>query len=312
MKSIFVLCPVLAFVTAAALTPQAAVPPEEASTYLTVQIENQPALDVPYVPTPAEVVERMLNIAGVNSSDILYDLGCGDGRVVVAAAKEKHVRRAIGVDMDPRRIEESNENARQAGVSERVRFQQKDLFEVDFKDATVMTLYLLPSVNLKLRPKLLHDLKPGARIVSHDFDMGDWKPDKQVLYKEHTIYFWVVPASVNGSWSWSLVDGERSHQYELRLGQRFQIVDQADLNVDGARQTVGNIHIDGDRLQFTTEGTVDGKKQLLLFQGSVKGNSVKGTITTAGKTRKNKTWKAERDPKTVSPIDITGEKVIQL
>jgi hypothetical protein len=175
-----------------------------------------------------------------------------------------------------------------------------------------MTLYLLPSVNLKLRPKLLRELQPGARIVSHDFDMGDWKPDKYAAYKEHGIYFWVVPANVNGSWSWSVADGEQSHRYELRLGQRFQTVDQAELKVDGARRTVKNVRIEGERLQFVAEEVMDGKKRQLLFRGTVKGNSVEGTVASDGKSTGNKKWNAERDPVTARPIDISEEKTIQL
>ena len=157
--------------------------------------------DVHYVPTPDAVVEKMLELANVGKDDVVYDLGCGDGRIVIAAAK-KYGARGVGVDIDSQRIKESNENARQAGVTDRVKFIQQDLFEMDFSEATVVTLYLLPSLNLKLRPKLLRDLKPGSRIVSHAFDMGDWKPEKVVTVptdfdNELTIYYWVVPASVD-------------------------------------------------------------------------------------------------------------------
>jgi SAM-dependent methyltransferase len=155
--------------------------------------------DVHYVPTPEKVVEKMLELAKVGKDDVVYDLGCGDGRIVITAAK-KYGARGVGVDIDPQRIKESNENARQAGVTDRVKFLQQDLFEMDFSEATVVALYLLPSLNLRLRPKLLRDLKPGARIVSHAFDMGDWKPDKVVTIpadpdNEITVYYWVVPAS---------------------------------------------------------------------------------------------------------------------
>ena len=155
--------------------------------------------DVHFVATPEVVVEKMLELANVGKDDVVYDLGCGDGRIVIAAAK-KYGARGVGVDIDPQRIKESNENARQAGVTDRVKFIQQDLFETDFSEATVIALYLLPSLNLKLRPKLLRDLKPGSRIVSFAFDMGDWKPEKVItvpadLEKELTIYYWVVPAS---------------------------------------------------------------------------------------------------------------------
>ncbi len=140
----------------------------------------------------------MLDLAKVGKDDVVYDLGCGDGRIVIAAAK-KFGARGVGVDIDPQRIKESKENALKAGVADRVKFIQKDLFEMDLSEATVIALYLLPSLNLRLRPKLLSDLKPGSRIVSFAFDMGDWKPEKVItipadLEKELTIYYWVVPA----------------------------------------------------------------------------------------------------------------------
>ena len=149
--------------------------------------------DVPFVPTPEEVAEAMLKLADVKKGDLVYDLGCGDGRLVITAAK-KFGARGVGVDIDPQRIKESNENAKKAGVTDRVKFLEQDLFETDIKDATVVTLYLLPSINLKLRPKLLAELKPGTRVVSNSFDMGDWEPDKKEVVGMHTIYYWVIPA----------------------------------------------------------------------------------------------------------------------
>lgn len=150
-------------------------------------------LDVPYVPTPQSVVDAMLKLAAVNKDDVVYDLGCGDGRIVITAAKN-HGARGIGVDIDPERIKEANANAQKAGVSDRVKFIEQDLFKTDFKEASVVTLYLLPDINLKLRPKLQSELKPGTRIVSHAFDMGDWQPDKTENVEGRTIYLWTIPA----------------------------------------------------------------------------------------------------------------------
>lgn len=149
-------------------------------------------LDVPYVPTPPAVVDEMLRIANVTGNDVLYDLGSGDGRIVIAAAQEFGTR-GVGIDLDPQRVEEANQNAQAAGVSDRVQFRQQDLFQTDLSDATVVTLYLLPEVNLKLRPKLLDELEPGTRIVSHAFNMGDWQPEQVVEVEGRTIYFWTVP-----------------------------------------------------------------------------------------------------------------------
>ena len=156
------------------------------------QAPRQQQPDVIYVPTPHEVVDDMLRLANVKKGDVLYDLGSGDGRIAIAAAKKFGVR-AVGIDIDPERIKEANENARKAGVASLVTFKQEDLFKADFKDATVITLYLLPDLNVKLRPRLWEELKPGTRIVSHQFDMGTWKPEKKLESNGRTIYFWTVP-----------------------------------------------------------------------------------------------------------------------
>ena len=149
--------------------------------------------DIHYVPTPQDVVDEMLRMADVKKDDIIYDLCCGDGRIVITAAK-KYGARGIGIDIDPDRIKESEENARAAGVTDKVKFRLDDIFETDFKDATVVTLYLLDRLNEQLRPKLLKDLKPGTRIVSHAFRMGDWEPEKSAEVDGKMIYFWTIPA----------------------------------------------------------------------------------------------------------------------
>ena len=148
--------------------------------------------DVIYVPTPQDVVEAMLKVADVKKGDVLYDLGSGDGRIPVTAAK-LHGIRAVGIDIDPVRIQEARENAKKNGVEKLVTFRNEDLFKTNFKDATVVTLYLLPDLNVKLRPKLWRELKPGTRIVSHQFDMGDWTPEKKVAIEGRVIYLWTVP-----------------------------------------------------------------------------------------------------------------------
>lgn len=148
--------------------------------------------DVPYVPTPQNVVDKMLEMAAVKKDDVVYDLGSGDGRIVITAAKKYGVR-GVGVDIDPERVKEANANALQAGVANRVKFIEQDLFKTDLKEASVVTLYLLPEVNLRLRPKLWSELKPGTRVVSHAFDMGDWKPEQMVEVEGRKIYYWVIP-----------------------------------------------------------------------------------------------------------------------
>ena len=167
--------------------------PQRHSPAVTVA-QAQPAVRAPdifYVPTPQEVVDAMLKLAKVSQNDVVYDLGCGDGRIVVTAAKLG--ARSVGIDIDPERVKESTANVKAAGVDSRARILQGDLFESDIGEATVVTLYLLSSLNQKLRPKLLADLKPGTRIVSHAFDMGDWKPEQTMKVGGTTIYLWRVP-----------------------------------------------------------------------------------------------------------------------
>ncbi len=156
------------------------------------------APDVPYEPSPERVVEEMLKLANVHKGDVVYDLGCGDGRIVITAAK-RFGARGVGIDISRERIMDSLENAGKAGVADRVSFRNEDLFEADIRDATVVTLFLWQSVNLKLRPKLLRELKPGTRVVSHHWDMGDWKPEKQIEVDGHPIFFWTVQGTDSGS-----------------------------------------------------------------------------------------------------------------
>jgi SAM-dependent methyltransferase len=162
---------------------------------------QQPRLDVPYLPTTEEAVGAMLKLAEVKPSDVVFDLGCGDGRIVITAAQAFGAH-GVGIDIDPERIAEANANAKKAGVEKLVRFEEKDLFQADIHEASVVTLFLLSSVNLKLRPKLLADLKPGTRIVSNTFDMGDWQPAKELNlgdsdsddnYFSRKLFLWIVP-----------------------------------------------------------------------------------------------------------------------
>jgi len=148
--------------------------------------------DVIYVATPADVVDAMLKVANVKATDVLYDLGCGDGRIVITAAKE-YGARGVGFDIDPQRIKEATASAQQAGVADRVRFVEADLFEANISEASVVTVYLLSSLNLKLRPKLMRELKPGTRVVSHAFDMGDWKPERELNVNGRRVFLWTIP-----------------------------------------------------------------------------------------------------------------------
>jgi hypothetical protein len=201
-------------------------------------------LDVPYVPTPMRVVERMLDLAQLAPTDYLIDLGSGDGRIPVAAARRG--ARALGVDIDPMRIDEAHAAARLAGVETRARFRRQDLFATPLREASVVTMYLLPDINLRLRPRLLTELRPGTRILSHNFDLGDWRPDAEEELDASRIYMWIVPAVVGGRWSMRLADGR---VLPLELEQRFQ-------QVTGTLGTyeITDARLQGTRFRFTANG----------------------------------------------------------
>ena len=227
--------------------------------------------DVIYVPTPETVVDRMLELAKPKKGEVLYDLGCGDGRIVVTAAKKYGVK-GTGVDIDPERIKESNENARKAGVTDKVKFVKANLFEMDFHDADVVTLYLLPALNVKLRPKLLDTLKPGSRIISHAFSMEDWKPDEEVTVEpgQETVYFWIIPAKVQGTWK--AADGGT-----LALKQEFQMVTgTADLG--GKKGELKDSKLKGAEFTFTLDGA---KYTAKVDEDTMKGKAEGGKDFTA-------------------------------
>lgn len=240
--------------------------------------------DVEYVPTPEHVVAAMLELAGTQSSDVVYDLGCGDGRVVITAAKE-YGARGLGVDIDPARIEESRANAQAAGVADRVRFVQQDLFEMDIREATVVTLYLLPQLNRKLRPKLLSDLRPGTRILSHDFDMGEWQHDQVLrlpgLAYEHTVYYWVVPANVDGNWRIHLPTSAREGGHRLRLQQQFQEISGTLNHGDGEIPLTAPTLI-GEQLRFTVATTMQGQQVKMSFEGRAASDVIHGSVEVQG------------------------------
>jgi SAM-dependent methyltransferase len=167
------------------------IPAARAATSPVVQRPSQ-SPDVHFVPTPSEVVDAMLGLAGVTSTDVIYDLGSGDGRIVITAA-QRYGAHGVGIELDPDLIKQANERARKAGVADKVRFIQADFFKADLSEATVVTLYLLQSINLRLRPKLLRELRAGSRIVSHRFDMGDWKPDQTLTVRRAQVFLWKVP-----------------------------------------------------------------------------------------------------------------------
>jgi SAM-dependent methyltransferase len=262
------------------------------------KVNERPNLDVPYVPTAPAVVDAMLKTTQVRKDDVVYDLGCGDGRIVITAAQRYGVR-GVGVDIDPERIKESRENARTAGVTDRVQFFQQDLFKTDVRPATVMTLYLLPEINLRLRPKLFRELRPGTRIVSHDFNMDDWQAD-QVLQvqgpnREHTLYYWVVPANVAGTWQW----GTGNQRATLKLSQQFQKV-TGTVSINGKETPLTDVKLTGPALSFTVAGDALGQNAPVQFSGNADGHTLTGSM---GEGASRRDWKATRDPATAPAPD---------
>jgi precorrin-6B methylase 2 len=220
--------------------------------------QQEPKLDVPFVPTREAVVQAMLEMGQVTEKDLLYDLGSGDGRIVVTAAKE-YSTRGVGIDIDPQRIQEARANAKEAGVTDKAEFIQGDIFDADFSKATVVTMYLLPAVNLQLRPRILDELQPGTRIVSHAFDMRDWEPDQKAQVGGSYVYMWIVPAPVEGAWQWKAADGR---DYRVELDQEFQQV-SGKAWVDGQAAQLQAAQLKGDQLQLTVQA--DGAAQPVKF-----------------------------------------------
>lgn len=267
--------------------------------------EREP--DVIFVPTPEEVVMEMLNTARVTQNDIVYDLGCGDGRIVITAAKVFGAR-GLGVDIDPVRIKESNENAQKIGVTDRVKFIERDLFKTDISEATVVFLYLLTELNIQLRPKLFKELKPGTRIVSHEFDMGDWKPDRtgvvrnvKLLYtpnyptdKDVDFYYWVIPANVAGMWRWTMALSKGKQEYTLRLAQKFQEISGV-VNVNGQEIAITDARLTGDQLTFTLRDHTSKEKAVIRFNGRISNDTIQGLVE-AGPSEQIYNWAARRNP----------------
>ncbi len=264
------------------------------------------SLDVPYVPTRYPVVDEMLRLARIAKDDVVYDLGCGDGRLVIGAAV-KYGARGVGFDIDPERIKECLENAEKAGVQDRVRFILGDLFEADFREATVMPMYLLTTVNLKLRPKILRELRPGSRVVSHNFGMDSWTPDERSEVRvediAHDVYLWIVPANVSGTWTWKLDNGAAPCACRLEISQRFQKW-EGRLLVDGTEAVVRDAKLQGDKIAFAAEAALGGRAATLTFEGKADGHDIAGLVKVAidGKSAAY-AWKAKRRPDTMARID---------
>ena len=265
--------------------------------------------DVIFVPTPNRVVEEMLRVADIHADDVIYDLGCGDGRIVILAA-QKVGSQGVGIDIDPLRIDESKRNATKAGVEHLVRFLEQDLFQTDFSEATVVTLYLLPMLNLQLRPKLLTELRPGTRIVSHDFGMNEWLPDQKTVVvvgeRHHWVYHWIIPANVIGRWELTIPELRDRTPFILHLEQVYQYVVGAAI-LDGSRRHLKNAKLSGSYLRFELELERSGEILPVIFEGEVLGDVMNGTAKWDRIPQEIKhSWRAVRDPRTMEPIDVVS------
>lgn len=270
--------------------------------------------DVIYVPTPQVVVDEMLKMAKAGAGDFIIDLGSGDGRIVITAAK-RYGARGIGVDLDTYLLKKAREGARQAGVADKAQFVEQNLFETDLSRATVITSYLLPDMNEKLRPKLLA-LKPGTRVVTHDYDMGEWYPDEQKTISvpekqvgdpgKSYIFFYVVPAMIAGKWESLIYSGGRGVIYEFEFDQSFQQV-SGDVRVDGKQARLPLFKVRGDRMSFEADLPQGAGLVKHRFQGRIGKDTIEGTVTIGG--QKPLPWKANikaRGEMRISALDATG------
>jgi len=255
------------------------------------------------VQTPLNVVKAMLETAKVGPKDFVIDLGSGDGRMVITAAKQ-YGARGFGVDHDARLVQLANANAAKNGVSDRAVFYARDLYKTDVHRATVMSIYLLPEVNLMVRPKLLRELKPGTRLVSHDYDFGEWKPDAQFSLDApgkpvgrdpvSKVYFWVVPANVTGEWKFSVRAGQQTHDYTLKLTQKFQFAEGTLAQAGKSAVPLQDVKLDGARVSFKVPATdASGQSVVHEFSGRVAAETIEGSMKAEGAQRPT-TWRARR------------------
>lgn len=244
----------------------------------------------PYLPSTNVAVDEMLRLADVKPTDLVVDLGSGDGRIPITAATQFGAR-GFGVDIDAKLVQEANENARKAGVADRVRFEQRDVFQTDIREASVVTLYLLTGLVNRLKPKLMNELKPGARIIAHDFGFKDWTPDRSISISKN-YYLYVVPAKVEGSWKLEATIGDTQHGYEVDIKQDHQKIRGGARTESGAGfLPLFEARLEGDRIGFVL---VD-EGRAHHFEGRVHASYMEGTVVSGiGKGMVKRTWRAER------------------
>jgi len=231
--------------------------------------------DVVFATTPHKVVREMLKLAEVNKDDVVYDLGSGDGRIVIAAARD-FGGRGVGVELDKELIAESIKNAKEAGVAEMVKFLEEDFFAVDLREATVVALYLLPEMNVRLMPKFLKEMKPGSKVVSHMWEMGKWKPDMTLKAYGTTVYLWVVPAQVEGNWRVTLRNEKGLREYTLAIKQDFQKI-RATLNDEKRRYSVEDTNLQGSDIAIKVSDAVRGRIYIINMEAAAKKDTMEGT-----------------------------------
>lgn len=231
--------------------------------------------DVHFATTPHKVVKEMLKLAEVKKDDVVVDLGSGDGRIVIAAARDFGAR-GVGIELDKELVVESVKNAKESGVAERVKFLEEDFFTVDLRDATVVTIYLLPQLNERLLPKFLKELKPGSKIVSHMWEMGKWKPDMTLKAYSTTVHLWVVPAQVDGNWLVTLQNEKGLREYMLAIKQDFQKI-RASMSDGKRRYTVEDTNIQGNDIAISVSDAVRGRIFIINMEAVVRGDAMEGT-----------------------------------
>jgi len=254
--------------------------------------------DVHFATTPHKVVKEMLKLAEVNKDDVVVDLGSGDGRIVIAAARDFGAR-GVGVELDKELVAESVKNAKESGVAARVKFLEEDFFAVDLRDATVVTLYLLPDLNARLLPKFMREMKPGSKIVSHMWEMGKWKPDMTLKAYSTTVHLWVVPARIDGSWRVTLQNEKGLREYILTIKQDFQKV-RASLSDGKRRYTVEDTNIQGNDIAISVSDAVRGRIFIINMEAVVKGDAMEGTA-----------FIREGDTPFAAPYSMKAEKLTQ-
>ena len=260
--------------------------------------EQHAFADVPYVPTPEVVVDAMLKLAGIGPKDFVIDLGSGDGRIVIAAAKKQGAR-GFGVEIDGALVARARSEAQRQGVADRVQFLEQNLFITDISRATAMTLYLYPRLLMQLRPRFFSELKPGTRIVSHDFDMEDWQPDTKLTVPvpdkpygppRSEVYLWIIPANAAGVWHWRMPAGSAGVEHELNLTQTFQML-AGQPRVGGRPGRLEGGRMRGDEIRFILAADVDGRAVRQEYTGRISGDSISGKVKVGDGEQE---WKATR------------------